>query len=39
MSIRVSRLANGMRVVTDAMDSVETVSLGVWVDVSTRHEP
>jgi len=39
MSIRMSRLANGMRVVTDAMDSVETVSLGVWVDVGTRHEP
>jgi predicted Zn-dependent peptidase len=28
-----------MRVLTDAMDSVETVSLGVWVDVGTRHEP
>ncbi|HZT50625.1 MAG TPA: pitrilysin family protein [Stellaceae bacterium] len=39
MSIRVSRLANGLRVVTDAMDSVETVSIGVWVDVGTRHEP
>ncbi|MGH6969141.1 MAG: M16 family metallopeptidase, partial [Stellaceae bacterium] len=39
MSIRVSRLANGMRVVTDTMASVETVSLGVWVDVGTRHEP
>lgn len=39
MSVRVSRLANGMRVLTDSMDSVETVSLGVWVDVGTRHEP
>ncbi len=39
MSVRVTRLANGMRVLTDAMDSVETVSLGVWVDVGTRHEP
>jgi predicted Zn-dependent peptidase len=39
MTVRVSRLANGLRVVTDAMDSVETVSLGVWVDVGTRHEP
>ncbi|MGH6994798.1 MAG: M16 family metallopeptidase, partial [Stellaceae bacterium] len=39
MSIRISRLANGLRVVTDTMDSVETVSLGVWVDVGTRHEP
>jgi predicted Zn-dependent peptidase len=34
-----SRLSNGMRVVTDRMDSVETVSIGVWVDVGTRHEP
>ncbi|MDE2164965.1 MAG: insulinase family protein [Alphaproteobacteria bacterium] len=39
MTIRVSRLANGLRVVTDEMDAVETVSLGVWVDVGTRHEP
>jgi predicted Zn-dependent peptidase len=34
-----SRLSNGMRVLTDRMESVETVSIGVWVDVGTRHEP
>jgi predicted Zn-dependent peptidase len=39
MTVRVTVLPNGMRVVTDAMDSVETVSVGVWVDVGTRHEP
>jgi predicted Zn-dependent peptidase len=39
MTVTMSRLANGMRVVTDRMDSVETVSIGVWVDVGTRHEP
>jgi predicted Zn-dependent peptidase len=39
MSLRVTRLENGMRVLTDAMDSVETVSLGVWVDDGTRDEP
>ncbi|HYC14990.1 MAG TPA: insulinase family protein, partial [Stellaceae bacterium] len=39
MAVRVSRLSNGLRVVTDAMDTVETVSIGVWVDVGTRHEP
>ena len=39
MSIRVSTLENGMRVLSDRMDGVETVSLGVWVDVGTRHEP
>ena len=35
----VKTLPNGMRVVTDTMTSVETVSIGVWVDVGTRHEP
>jgi predicted Zn-dependent peptidase len=39
MSVKLSHLPNGMRVLTDRMDSVETVSLGVWVDVGTRHEP
>ena len=37
--MRVTTLDNGMRVLTDEMDSVETVSLGIWVDVGTRHEP
>lgn len=36
---RVSTLANGIRVVTDAMGSVETTSLGVWVGAGTRNEP
>ena len=39
MTVRLTRLANGMRVLTDRMSSVETVSIGVWVDVGTRHEP
>ena len=39
MTVHVTTLANGLRVVTDRMDSVETVSIGVWVDVGTRHEP
>ena len=33
------RLANGLRVATDRIDTVDTVSLGIWVDVGTRHEP
>ena len=37
-SIRLTRLANGMTVVTDRMPTVETASLGVWVDAGTRHE-
>ena len=36
--VQVTRLANGLRVATDRMDSVETVSLGVWADVGTRNE-
>ena len=39
MTARVTTLDNGLRVVTDAMPWVETVSLGVWVDVGTRNEP
>jgi predicted Zn-dependent peptidase len=39
MSVQVTKLANGMRILTDRMESVETVSIGVWVDVGTRHEP
>jgi predicted Zn-dependent peptidase len=39
MTIQVTRLANGLRVATDRMDSVETASLGVWADVGTRNEP
>ena len=37
--IRVTRLSNGFTVASDRMDSVETVSLGVWADVGTRNEP
>lgn len=37
-NIRVTRLDNGLTVVTDAMPSVETVSLGTWVNAGTRHE-
>ena len=38
MTVRVSTLDNGLRVATDTMDSVESVSLGAWVGVGTRHE-
>ena len=39
MTVRLATLANGLRIVTDRIDTVETVSLGVWVAVGTRHEP
>ena len=38
MTITVSTLSNGLRVVTDRIEHVETVSLGVWVGTGTRHE-
>jgi len=38
LDIRQSKLSNGMIVITDRMPSVETVSLGVWVNAGTRHE-
>ncbi len=39
MSAQVSTLANGLRVATDHIDTIDTVSLGLWVEVGTRHEP
>lgn len=38
MSIAVSRLANGVRVVTHARPELETAALGVWVDQGARSE-
>ncbi|MBI5164050.1 MAG: insulinase family protein [Magnetospirillum sp.] len=38
-TIRETRLPGGLTVVTDPMSTVESVSLGVWVDAGTRHEP
>ena len=39
MGITTAKLSNGLRVVTDRVDSVESVSLGIWVNVGTRNEP
>ena len=38
MTVRSTTLPGGFRLVTHQMKSVETVSLGVWVNVGTRHE-
>jgi predicted Zn-dependent peptidase len=37
-NVGLATLDNGLRIVTDRIDTVETVSLGLWVDVGTRHE-
>jgi predicted Zn-dependent peptidase len=38
MAVQVTTLDNGLRVVTDRMDNVESAALGMWVGVGTRHE-
>ena len=38
MTVNLATLSNGLRIVTDRIDTVDTVSLGLWVDVGTRHE-
>jgi predicted Zn-dependent peptidase len=38
MTTELATLSNGLRIVTDRIDTVDTVSLGLWVDVGTRHE-
>jgi predicted Zn-dependent peptidase len=37
--IRASTLANGLQVVTDTVETVETASIGVWVAAGARNEP
>ena len=39
MTAETTTLANGMRVVTDTMSELDTVSLGVWVGVGSMLEP
>ena len=38
MSVELSRLANGLTVVSHARTDVETVSLGIWVGAGSRSE-
>ena len=38
MTPTLSTLPNGLRVVTQAMPHLETVSLGLWVGAGARHE-
>lgn len=39
MSVQVTTLDNWLRVVTDTMHEAESVVVGAWVGVGTRHEP
>ena len=38
MSVEITTLPSGLRVVTDRMEHIETASLGVWVAAGSRHE-
>ena len=38
MTAQVTTLDNGLRIVTDRVEAVESISLGVWVGVGTRNE-
>ncbi len=38
MSVHLTRLDNGLRVVSENRPQLQTVSVGVWVDVGSRHE-
>ncbi len=38
MTIEITRLSNGLTVITDPMPQLESAALGVWVNCGTRHE-
>ena len=38
MTVEVTKLKNGLRIVSESRSSVETVSVGFWIDVGSRHE-
>ncbi len=38
MSIQLTTLPNGLRIITDHASEMDSLALGVWVGVGTRHE-
>ena len=38
MTVKVSSLNNGLRIVTDTMKEVDSIFVGVWVGVGARNE-
>lgn len=39
MSVEVTRLDNGVRVVTENRRSIESAAIGAWIDIGSRYEP
>lgn len=38
MTVRITTLDNGLRIITDDIPGVETATLGLWVEVGARYE-
>src|ERR1700761_232280 len=38
MTLEISKLSNGLTVVTDPMPSLESAALGIWVNTGSRDE-
>ncbi len=38
MTVHLTTLPNGLRVITEELPGIETATLGLWVEVGTRHE-
>ena len=38
MTLEISKLSNGLTVVSDPMPGIESVALGIWVDTGSRNE-
>lgn len=38
MTVNISTLPSGLRVITDHVEDMDSVAVGVWCDVGTRHE-
>jgi len=39
VTVRITSLDNGLRIITDDIPGIATATLGLWVEVGTRHEP
>jgi len=39
MTVRITKLDNGLTVATDATPQLKSAALGIWVNVGARHEP
>ena len=38
MSVKLDRLPNGLRIVTEAMPGLDSAAVGLWIDAGGRHE-